>query len=173
MARSRWWVTGTSLRALCGTPATAGGSSGSSGSLPMQWMTSARTPSTPRSSQKRSTSCMASTTAGWSQSRSGWADSNRCRYHWPDAGSRVQAGAVRSNEATQLLGGAPSGVASRQTYQSRWALSRPDTASTNHGCWSEVWLGTQSMMIRSPRAWASSTRWSNSSRVPNRGSTSQ
>ncbi len=52
---------------------------------------------------------MASTTAGSSQLRSGWADSNRCRYHWPDAWSKVQAGAERSKAATQLLGGAPSG----------------------------------------------------------------
>ena len=40
------------------------GMSGSAGSLPMRCTTSARKPSTPRSSQKRSTSCIASTTSG-------------------------------------------------------------------------------------------------------------
>ena len=113
------WVTGTSLRAEWGMPAISGGSSGSRGSLPMQWMTSARIPSTPRSSQNRRTSCIASTTPGSSQLRSGWADSNRWRYHWLDASSNVQAGADRSKEATQLLGGDPSEGGSRQTYQLR------------------------------------------------------
>ena len=116
---------------------------------------------------------MAASTAGSSQLRSGWADSNRWRYHWPVGSWNVQAGAVRSKAATQLLGGDPSGAGSRHTYQSRWALSRDDAASTNHGCWSEVWLGTQSMTTRMPRSWASATRASKSARSPKSGSTSQ
>ena len=42
----------------------------------------------------------------------------------------------------QLLGGEPSGLASRQMYQSRLGLSRLERDSMNQGCWSEVWLGT-------------------------------
>ena len=81
---------------------------------------------------------MADTTSGWSQLRSGWADSNRWRYHWPVASSKVQVGAERSKAATQLLGGRPSGRGSRHTYQLRWALAVLLRASANHGCWSEV-----------------------------------
>ncbi len=98
---------------------------------------------------------MAATTAGSSQLRSGCADSNRWRYHCPDGGSNVHAGADRSKADTQLLGGEPSGGPSRHTYQFRWSLSGPEAASRNHGCRSEVWLGTQSMITFSPRAWAS------------------
>ena len=69
-----------------------GGTSGSSGSLPMRCTTSTRKPSTPRSSQKRSTSCIASTTSGLSQLRSGCSGRKRCRYYWPVASSQVHAG---------------------------------------------------------------------------------
>ena len=166
MARSRSWVTGTSLSALWGMPATSGGSSGRSGSLPMQWMTSARTPSTPRSSQKRSTSCMASSTAGWSQLRSGWPGSKRCRYHWPDAASRVQAGAVRSKDDTQLLGGAPSGVASRHTYQSRWAWSAARPGVEEPGVLVGGVVGDPVDDHLEPEGVGLATSRSNSSRVP-------
>ena len=44
----------------------------------------------------------------------------------------------------------PSGAASRQTYQSRFALSRDARLSRNHGCWSEVWLGTKSSSTLRP-----------------------
>ena len=100
---------------------------------------------------------MASTTAGSSQLRSGWAGSKGGGTTGPTASSKVHAGADRSKAATQLLGGrARRARPSRQTYQSRCALARPDDrASTNHGCRSEVWLGTQSMITLSPRAWAS------------------
>ena len=54
-----------------------------------------------------------------------------------------------------VVGGEPSGCGSRHTYQLRWALSRDEAASRNQGCWSEVWLGTQSMTTRRPSAWAS------------------
>ncbi len=45
------------------------------------WATSTRKPSTPRSSQKRSTSSNMSPTSGLRQSRSGWVESKRWRYH--------------------------------------------------------------------------------------------
>ncbi len=48
-------------------------------------------------------------------------------------------------------GGPPPGAGSRQTYQSRDGESTDERDSTNHGCWSLVWLGTQSMITLSPR----------------------
>ena len=57
----------------------------SSGSLPIACATSMRKPSTPRRSQKRSTSCIAASTAGSSQLRSGCSGRNECRYHSPVA----------------------------------------------------------------------------------------
>ena len=80
------------------------GMSGSAGSLPMRWTTSARKPSTPRSSQKRSTSCIASTTSGLSQLRSGCWGRKGCRYHCSVASSHVHAGPP-PKAAGQLLGG--------------------------------------------------------------------
>ena len=80
------------------------GMSGSAGSLPMRCTTSARKPSTPRSSQKRSTSCIASTTSGLSQLRSGCWGRKVCRYHCSVASSQVHAGPP-PKAAGQLLGG--------------------------------------------------------------------
>src|ERR687891_601980 len=40
---------------------------------------------------------------------------------------------------------------SLHTYQSRLGFLRDDRASTNHGCWSLVWLTTSSVMTRRPR----------------------
>ena len=124
-------------------------------------------PSTPRSNQKRITSCIAASTSGLSQSRSGCSRMNECRYHWPVASSKVHAGPTALNCDVQSLG------TSRQTYQSRLGSSRELREAWNHGCWSEVWFGTQSMTIRMPRAWHSATRWSKSSSVPKIGSTSR
>ena len=94
------------------------GMSGSAGSLPMRCTTSARKPSTPRSSQKRSTSCIAATTSGLSQLRSGCWGRKVCRYHCPVASSHVHAGPP-PKAAGQLLGGR-SGAPSCQRYQSRF-----------------------------------------------------
>ncbi|HVL04718.1 MAG TPA: hypothetical protein VM388_01940 [Acidimicrobiales bacterium] len=134
------------------------------------WTTSMRNPSTPRSIQKRRVLCMAAATSGLRQFRSGWVGRNRCRYHWPVASSQLHASPPKA--AFQLLGlvvGSPS----TQMYQSRLGLSRPDRDSTNHGCWSEVWFGTQSTITWMPRWCASARRRSKSARVPNSGSTSQ
>ena len=64
-----------------------------------------------------------------------------------------------------------SGSWSDQTYQSRYGESGEDRADWNHGCSSEVWLTTRSMITRMPRfcAWCSSSAKSPS--VPKRGST--
>ena len=111
----------------------------------MQWTTSMRKPSTPRSSQKRSTPCMASTTSGFDQLRSGCCGRNRWRYHCPVASSSVQAGPPKA--ARQLFGGAPS-RSSRQWYQSRFGDDRDERDSRNQGWWSDVWFGTQSTSTR-------------------------
>src|SRR5436190_19936110 len=52
----------------------------------------------------------------------------------------------------QLLGGPPSGAGSRQMYQLRFGFSWEERLSTNQGCRSDVWLGTKSSRILSPRA---------------------
>ena len=63
--------------------------------------------------------------------------------------------AVPVNAAIQLLGGPPSSAGSRQMYQSRLGLSVDDRLSRNHGCWTDVWFGTQSSRTRIPRSWSS------------------
>ena len=126
----------------------------------------------PRSSQKRSTSCMAASTSGLSQLRSGCSAMNECRYHWPVRSSYVHAGPTAENAETQSFGGPPS-IPSRHTYQSRFGSSREDRAASNQAWRSEVWFGTQSSTTRIPRAWHASTSASRSSSDPNCGSTSQ
>ena len=71
------------------------------------------------------------------------------------------------NTDSQSLG------ASRQTYQSRLGFSRLERDSTNHGCWSELWFGTQSSTILISRAWHCAISSSRSPSVPKTGSTSQ
>ena len=123
MSRRSAWVRGCSWAPTMSRCASSAGWSGSASSFPIRWMTSARKPSTPRSSQNRRTSCIASTTSGLAQLRSGCSARNRWRYHWPVASSRVQAGPP--NAETQLFGG-PSPRPSRHTYQSRFDESRDD-----------------------------------------------
>ncbi len=82
--------------------------------------------------------------------------------------SSVQAGVPWRNAERQLFAGA-----SRHTYHSACSAAALDRLSTNHGCWSLVWLGTKSSRTRIPRAWASVSSSSRSARSPNNGSTSQ
>ena len=84
-----------------------------------------------------------------------------------------QAQAEPPKIESQLLGGVPSGLGSAQTYQSAFALVRLCRLSWNHGCLSEEWLITWSMMTLSPSACAFSSSRSKSARVPNSGSTSR
>ena len=51
---------------------------------------SSRRPSTPMSSQCRTTSNIASCTAGFSKLRSGWCEKNRCQKNCRRTGSNVQ-----------------------------------------------------------------------------------
>ena len=94
-----------------------------------------RKPSTPRSSQKRSVSCMAAASSGLRQFTSGWVDRKRWRYHWPVASSQVH---VSPPKAAFQLFGFTSREPSTHRYQSRLALSRLDRDSTNHGWRSDV-----------------------------------
>ena len=123
--------------------------------------TSMRKPSTPRSSQNRSVSSIASASSGLPQLRSGCAAVNSCRYHWPVRGSWVQAAPPRANAERSPSGGPPPGAPSRQMYQSRLGSSREEREASNHGWRSEEWFGTQSMITLMPRAWASPSRRSN------------
>ena len=73
--------------------------------------------------------------------------------------------------------------AGERRASSCWALGATSTSrasgcrwserdSTNHGCSSEVWLTTRSMISRMPRSWTSASSASRSSSVPNIGSMS-
>jgi hypothetical protein len=102
-------------------------------------MTSTRNPSTPRRIQKRRTSCMASRTA---------VAPVQVRLLLEKGVVVILPGGSSNSHALppklliQLLGGPPSGAGSRQMYQSRFSLSRAARLSMNHGCSSDVWLGT-------------------------------
>ncbi len=144
----------------------------------MEWATSIRNPSAPRSSQKRSVEANSSCTSGLSQLTSGCEESNRCRYHWPGLPSasvtRVQADPP--NTEAQLFGGCePSSPApSRNMYRARSALpGSAHSAASNHRCSLLVWLGTISTTTRRPSPWAVPIRSSASSSVPKIGSTSR
>ncbi len=71
------------------------------------WATSTRNPSTPRSSQKRSTRRNSSCTTGFFQLKSGCELSKMCRYHWPGvpSGSVTRVHASPPNTEGQLFGG--------------------------------------------------------------------
>src|SRR3546814_8469257 len=100
---------------------------------------------------------------------SGCSGRKLCRYHCSVVSSQVHA--LPPNDATQLLGRAPSGPPppSRHTYQSRLGEVREERDSTNHGCWSLVWFGTQSSITLRPASWLAAMSWSMSAMVPKTG----
>ena len=63
------------------------------------------------------------------------------------------------------------GALSDQTNQSRYGESGDERADWNHGCWSEVWLTTRSMITLMPRLPAACSNSAKSPRLPRRGST--
>ena len=63
------------------------------------------------------------------------------------------------------------GSCSDQTYQSRYGESGDEHADRNHGCSSEVWFTTKSMMTRMPRLSAACKNSAKSPSVPSRGCT--
>ena len=129
--------------------ASSGGSSGSAGSLPMAWTRrrgSRRRPGRARSAARRA---WPPRPRGCASSRSGCSGRKRWRYHWPVASSRVHAGRVAAERAAlPVVRAAPPsrrGGRARCTSRRFGDVRRGDRRdSTNHGCWSEVWLGTQS-----------------------------
>ena len=158
-------------------PPSSSGPSFSGSTLEIMLMTSMRKPSTPRASHQRSIAYSSWRTAGFSQFRSGCLRENRCRKYSPVRSSYSQADG--ENSAYQFVGSAPGcpGVApsrgGRHQYQSRFGLSSLDRDSTNHGCSSEVWLMTTSIISFMSRRCSSAISSSRSASVPNTGSTSQ
>ena len=137
-----------------------------------------RKPSTPRLNQNRRMSSNSSATSGFVQFRSGCREEYRCRNHSPGEPSgsvtRVQAGPPKRD--CQLFGGSSPCAPrpGRNQNRSRSGESGPAaSAAANHGCSSEQWFGTMSMMIRMPRVCASSISFSASASVPNTGSMSR
>jgi hypothetical protein len=129
-----------------------------------------RNPSTPRLNQNRRMSANSVCTCGLVQFRSGCRELYRCRNHCP-SGTCVHADPPKRD--CQLLGGPPS-TPSRNQNRSRSGDPGPAaTAALNHGCSSEQWFGTMSMMIRMPRSWASSISFSASASDPKDGSMSR
>ena len=140
---------------------------------------SIRMPSTPRSNQNRSTASNSARTSGLPQLKSGCCGANRCRYHSPWVPSGVPSGALTRVHAgppkieRQLLGGRPPPGPRPGRNQNLARSADPGPAASaawNHGCWSEQWFGTMSMIVRRPCAWASAISASASARVPKAGS---
>ena len=109
-------------------------------SLYSPWATSTRKPSTPRSSQNRSTSSNIAATSGLRQSRSGWVVSKRWRYHSP-AVDPVHAGPPKTD--SQLLGGVAVRAAARRGTGSAPARGcrarRPGPPGTTRARWRCGW----------------------------------
>ena len=88
------------------------------------------------------------------------------------AARRVEGPGAAAEMAQPIVGRTRPGAPSRQIYQSR-LLAFLARLSLNQGCSIEVWFGTKSRMILSPRAWASATSASKISSDPKIGSTPQ
>jgi hypothetical protein len=58
--------------------------------------------------------------------------------------------------STKMMRAQGSASVSLHTYQSRLGVVGELRASWNHGCWSEVWFTTSSVITRMPRACAAS-----------------
>ncbi len=80
---SGWFQASGLTESRVRSSASGSGESGSSGCLNRPAATSIRKPSTPRSSQNRSTFSNSTGTSGLRQFRSGCSGVNMCRYHWP------------------------------------------------------------------------------------------
>ena len=115
-------------------------------------------------SQKRSVSCIAAATAGFSQSGPA---ARQEGVQVPLAGRLVERPRrpVRGNAERQLFGGPPSGPPSRQTYQSRLGSSATERGGEPRVP-VECGSGTKSTITRTPRAWASASSPSKSASVP-------
>ena len=104
----------------CGEGASARSKSGSAPSLMRSAAESIRTPATPRSSQKRSTSSCSFRTSSLSQLRSGCSGANRWRYHSPGR----PVGVPRPRPRTAAEDGRP--VVRRQLAAGAAARAEPE-----------------------------------------------
>ena len=97
-----------------------------------RWTTSMRKPSTPRSSQKRSTSCIASTTSGLRQFRSGCSGRNGWQVVLAASRRPTSRPAAAEDRAASCSAARRPAPRSRQTYQSRFGVvaARPRVART-------------------------------------------
>ena len=132
----------------------------------MNGTASIRNPATPSCSQNDAIFLISSRTLGLLVFRSGW----NCRTGGSTSarGPVVGPGLVLLAREDHSL--APVGrFCSDQTYQSRYGESAEERADWNHGCWSEVWLTTRSMMTRIPRFSAACRTSAKSPSVPSRG----
>ena len=118
--------------------------------LAERWTTSIRKPSTPRSSQNRSVSCIASRTAGVRPVEVGLARQEAVQVVLARGVVPRPRRRVSSTRAPSCWAADPSGVGVAPDVPVAVALSRDDRESTNHGWSLDVWLGTQSMSTRSP-----------------------
>ena len=88
-------------------------------------------------------------TSGCSQLKSGWSGVEQVQVPLP-SGTWVQAGPPKMD--CQSLGGPPSTPGRNQNRSRAGEPGPAASASWNHGCWSEQWFGTTSMMMRMPRS---------------------
>ncbi len=97
---------------------------------------SSRNLSTPRSSQNRTASSSSNCMPYYWKLRSGWDARELCRQHCFRTEPYFQAGPPKID--IELLGAAPSGSGSAQTYQLALSLVLLARLSINQGCWSDV-----------------------------------
>ena len=131
-----------------------------------------RKPSTPISSQNRNVFSKSAATSGLFQLRSGWLESNRCKYHWPSA-TLVHAEPLKID--CQLFGGSSpfSPLPSKKWNRARSGDPLGELSAALNQAWSaEKWLGTMSAINLIPWLCAASIKAFASLNVPNRGSTS-
>ena len=150
-ARMWAWVLGARWRRSAGSPTTAARRRAGPGSRPMQCTTSIRKPSTPRSSQKRMTSCIASDHLRVVPVQVRLLGEELVQV--PLLGRRVPGpGPAALDEGAPPVVRRNVGPAAVPPHVPVPLGGRPVSArdSTNHGCWSEVWLGTRSTTTRMP-----------------------
>ena len=133
-----------------------------------------RTPATPRSNQNFRISSCSRRTSGWFQFRSGCSGVNMCRYHSPGVPSgfvvRVQVEPWKLETQCVGISSPFSPLPGWNQKRSRSGLPGPAaSAAWNHSCWSLMWFGTTSMMVRMPSASASWMNASASASEPNCG----
>jgi len=144
--------------------------------LPSGWVLSVRdgtasirNPATPGRSQDDAIFLISPRTRGLLMLRSGWNRQNRWQYQAPAVLPQVQVSSCPPGKTMPWR--RPAGSRPDQTCQSRHGESAGERADPNHGCPSDAWLTTRSMMTRIPRLPAACTNTATSPGVPSRGGT--